>query len=191
MPNLSPRTASRLYLLATVAMLVTIATTVIAPSGADAHSIEKWWQYDKAFWGHSWESHDTLKGVHDDWHKDQKTLSEGEEANFHHDTLAHRHRKIHYHTALEKQSGNASWYDAEGQSGACGTTLTGYYVAHPSWPCGALVSIKRGDAYVMARVRDRGPYSGGRIIDLSKAAFDALGDLGSGVMYVDAFHLAE
>ena len=168
------------------ATLPIAAAIAFLPTAAGADGITQWWQYDKVFWQHSWAAHDDLKRQHDRWHR----RNAGESDSFHHE-LSHKHRAMHYHAVLAKQSGNASWYDADGGTGACGTTLTGYYVAHPSWPCGSLVSIKRGESYILGRVRDRGPYTGGRVIDLSKSAFDALGDPSAGLMYVDVFRLEE
>ncbi len=172
------------------AVLAAAVAVALVPATASAHGVSQWWQYDKAFWQHGWGDHDDLKNRHDRWHRRNRNDTNGEDAGFHHD-LYHRHATMHFHPALEKQSGDASWYDADGGKGACGTTLTGYYVAHRSWPCGSLVSIKRGDSYVLGRVRDRGPYTSGRIVDIAKAAFDALGDPAQGVMYVDVFRLQE
>jgi len=75
------------------------------------------------------------------------------------------------------QSGEASWYDAPG---------TGLTAAHPSLPFGTVVTVTNpanGES-VKVVINDRGPF-GGRIIDLSPEAFDAItGNLGQGVCQV-------
>jgi hypothetical protein len=75
------------------------------------------------------------------------------------------------------QAGEASWYDAPG---------TGYTAAHPSLPFGTVVTVtnlSNGES-VKVVINDRGPF-GGRIIDLSPEAFDAItGYLGQGVCQV-------
>jgi rare lipoprotein A len=44
---------------------------------------------------------------------------------------------------------------------------------------------------VIVRINDRGPYVSGRCLNLTRAAFDAIGDLDSGVMSVRYEVLAE
>ena len=54
--------------------------------------------------------------------------------------------------------------------------------AHRTLPIGALVDVVRSDGrWVRVRINDRGPYSQGRIIDLSKRAAAELGMLRDGV----------
>ncbi|WP_425563909.1 septal ring lytic transglycosylase RlpA family protein [Nonomuraea longicatena] len=58
--------------------------------------------------------------------------------------------------------------------------------AHKSLPLGSRVRVTNpasGDS-VTVRINDRGPYVGGRCLDLSRAAFAAIGDTGRGVMSV-------
>ena len=58
--------------------------------------------------------------------------------------------------------------------------------AHPSLPFGSCVrveAVKTGRS-VEVRVNDRGPYSGGRVIDVSEAAARALGIIELGVTRV-------
>jgi uncharacterized protein YabE (DUF348 family) len=71
-----------------------------------------------------------------------------------------------------KQSGEASWYGAEG--------LT---AAHPWLPFGTVVRVENlaNGAWVNVVIRDRGPYKNGRIIDLSDNAFARIAPLGQGV----------
>ncbi|MFI9589788.1 septal ring lytic transglycosylase RlpA family protein [Nonomuraea sp. NPDC052265] len=58
--------------------------------------------------------------------------------------------------------------------------------AHKSLPLGSRVRVtnSRNGSSVTVRINDRGPYVGGRCLDLSRAAFDAIGSLSSGVMTV-------
>lgn len=55
--------------------------------------------------------------------------------------------------------------------------------AHPYLPMGTRVRVtnQRNGRSVTVRINDRGPYVGGRIIDLSKTAASHLGMLSSGV----------
>ncbi|MGW4422708.1 septal ring lytic transglycosylase RlpA family protein [Streptosporangium sp. NPDC004631] len=58
--------------------------------------------------------------------------------------------------------------------------------AHKSLPLGSKVRVTNpanGES-VTVRINDRGPYVGGRCLDLSRAAFSAIGDTGAGVMRV-------
>lgn len=158
---------------------------------AAAHDITRPWQYDRSLWKHGWDDHESLDDRHLGWHRNNPTFSHSEHEAFHHDALIDEHRSRHHHRVLDHQSGEASWYDYEGSTGACGQRLTGAYAAHPSWPCGTLVSVKAGDRYIFVRVLDRGPYSNGRIIDLSREAFDRLGNTASGTMWVEIFRLED
>ena len=55
--------------------------------------------------------------------------------------------------------------------------------AHPSLPFGTRVLVRnpRNGREVAVRINDRGPFTGGRIIDLSRAAAQAIGLLEAGV----------
>lgn len=58
--------------------------------------------------------------------------------------------------------------------------------AHKSLPLGSKVRVTNpanGES-VTVRINDRGPYVGGRCLDLSRAAFSAIGNTGAGVMRV-------
>jgi rare lipoprotein A len=81
----------------------------------------------------------------------------------------------------------ASYYD-EGQMTASGERFdpSAMTAAHKTLPLGSRVRVTNpanGDS-VTVRINDRGPYVGGRCLDLSAAAFSAIGDTGSGVMRV-------
>ena len=83
--------------------------------------------------------------------------------------------------------GMASWYgsDFHGRRSASGeiynqNTLT---AAHRSLPFGTRVRVTNvhNNRSVVVRINDRGPFIGGRVIDLSTAAARNLGMMGSGV----------
>jgi rare lipoprotein A len=81
----------------------------------------------------------------------------------------------------------ASFYD-EGQMTASGERFnpSALTAAHKSLPLGSRVRVTNpanGDS-VTVRINDRGPYVGGRCLDLSAAAFSAIGNTGAGVMRV-------
>jgi uncharacterized protein YabE (DUF348 family) len=73
------------------------------------------------------------------------------------------------------QSGDATWYRADG--------LT---AAHPWLPFGTVVRVENlaNGKWVNVVIRDRGPYGAGRIIDLSANAFSRIAPLSKGVVYV-------
>lgn len=84
-------------------------------------------------------------------------------------------------------TGMASWYGYDGSSSATASgerfnpeALT---AAHRSLPMGTKVRVTntRNGRSVVVRINDRGPYVGGRVIDLSAAAARLLGMMGSGV----------
>jgi uncharacterized protein YabE (DUF348 family) len=73
------------------------------------------------------------------------------------------------------QEGTASWY-----------AVPGLTTAHRSLPFGTVVRVTNLDngRRVTVVIRDRGPYAGGRIIDLSEAAFRQLSPLERGTLRV-------
>ncbi len=86
------------------------------------------------------------------------------------------------------QCGEASWYDHAGQPTASGgivdpDTLT---AAHRTLPFGSKVHVENLDngRTVVVAIDDRGPFVDGRIIDLSRAAAEALDFKGDGVTQV-------
>ena len=76
--------------------------------------------------------------------------------------------------------GGASHYGMgdgfHGQTTASGETFNTYALtaAHRTLPLGTRLRVTHGDRSVTVRVNDRGPYVGGRDLDLSYAAFKAL-----------------
>ena len=87
----------------------------------------------------------------------------------------------------EYQSGMASWYGGNfnGRKTANGEiyNMNEMTAAHKTLPFGTLVRVtntRNGDT-VDVRINDRGPFVGGRIIDLSRAAASDIGLTASGV----------
>jgi len=83
--------------------------------------------------------------------------------------------------ASDLGSGIASYYGKRfaGKPTASGELFdpAGLTAAHRSLPLGSkdLVSSKRTGKSVIVRINDRGPFHGGRVIDLSKAAASRIG----------------
>ncbi|TDD42646.1 septal ring lytic transglycosylase RlpA family protein [Nonomuraea terrae] len=81
----------------------------------------------------------------------------------------------------------ASYY-GEGQMTASGERFdpSAMTAAHKTLPMGSRVRVTNPDngESVTVRINDRGPFVGGRCLDLSEGAFAALGDLSAGVMHV-------
>jgi rare lipoprotein A len=91
--------------------------------------------------------------------------------------------------AGERQCGNASWYGAEsGNRTANGERFdgSGMTAAHRALPFGTMLRVtdQATGRSVVVRVNDRGPYAGGRILDLSKEAARRLGTIPRGVARV-------
>jgi rare lipoprotein A len=84
----------------------------------------------------------------------------------------------------------ASWYGPGLYGGhlGCGGTLTPHTlgVASRTMPCGTKVTLRHGGRTVRVPVVDRGPYSGGRELDLTAATKDRLGFAGTGTILVAA-----
>ena len=90
-------------------------------------------------------------------------------------------------TAAEAQTGKASYY-RHGKYTANGERFNpkDYTAAHRTLPFGTrvLVTHVRTGKSVIVRINDRGPFTRGRIIDLSLAAAQSLGMTASGVATV-------
>ncbi|MEK7376062.1 MAG: septal ring lytic transglycosylase RlpA family protein [Candidatus Margulisiibacteriota bacterium] len=88
------------------------------------------------------------------------------------------------------QIGRASWYGGifHGRRTSSGEryNMYGLTAAHRTLPFGTTVLVTRLDNYksVAVRITDRGPYLGGRIIDLSRSAAEQLGMLKRGIAQV-------
>ena len=83
----------------------------------------------------------------------------------------------------------ASWYGPgfDGQITASGEAFDayGYTAAHNTLPLGTEITVSYAGRAVDVVVNDRGPYSGGRELDLSQGAAEYLGLAAAGVDYVD------
>jgi hypothetical protein len=86
--------------------------------------------------------------------------------------------------------GLASWYGPgfEGNLTASGDVFDSslYTAASKELPLGTWLFVQRGGRGVVVLVNDRGPYVGERILDLSRAAAEAIGLTGPGVGWVEA-----
>src|SRR5215211_4214049 len=84
------------------------------------------------------------------------------------------------------QSGAASWYGPgfHGKKTANGERFNtnALTAAHKTLPFGTQLRVtnERTGKSVVVRINDRGPYAHGRVIDLSKAAAEAVGISGVG-----------
>jgi rare lipoprotein A len=83
----------------------------------------------------------------------------------------------------------ASWYGPgfDGQLTASGEVFDayGYTAAHNTLPLGTEITVSYAGRSVDVVVNDRGPYSGGRELDLSQGAAEYLGLTAAGADYVD------
>lgn len=92
--------------------------------------------------------------------------------------------------AQNQQRGKASYYSrrANGARTSSGERLNNdsLVCAHRTYPFGTLLKVTNlvNDRWTIVRVIDRGPFSRGRIIDLSYAAAKELGMLSQGVASV-------
>jgi rare lipoprotein A len=114
------------------------------------------------------------------------------------DTLATQHdrdaapRRVPDIAEREVGKGMASWYGKafHGRRTASGERFDMHALtaAHPTLPFGTLVRVRSvdDDRTVDVRINDRGPWIKRRVIDLSRAAAEALGliDLGTGTRRV-------
>ncbi len=89
-----------------------------------------------------------------------------------------------------EETGEASWYGSpyHGRPTASGEVydMDQMTAAHRSLPMGTWVSVENleNGRVVDVRINDRGPFSRGRILDLSRAAARMLGAVGAGVILV-------
>ena len=96
----------------------------------------------------------------------------------------------------ELERGQASWYGARfhGRRTASGERYDQHALtaAHKTLPFGTMVRVRSlvTGKEVDVRVTDRGPFVRGRVIDVSRAAAEALGMMGLGIKQV-SLHIAE
>jgi rare lipoprotein A len=87
-------------------------------------------------------------------------------------------------TPAEAQSGAASWYGPgfQGRRTANGERFNthAFTAAHRRLPFGTRIRVTNtsNGRSVVVRINDRGPYVGGRVIDLSQASARAIGIAG-------------
>jgi rare lipoprotein A len=174
-----------------VRAVMALSLLLVLSLAAGAHEVAYFWKYDpRLFWdSHSYKDHKNLRAWHNRWHANHPNPSEAKHDRFHHRRLGHTHQRLHYHDVLKKQRGQATWYALAGETGACGEPLKGLYAAHRKWKCGALVSARAGNRWVIVRIMDRGPFGEGRVIDLSKRAFRRLAPPSKGVIDVKIYRL--
>ncbi len=93
----------------------------------------------------------------------------------------------------ETWTGKASYYGLKGRTASggqvgalAGVKVCGHTAAHRSLPLGstALVTNLGNQRSVIVTINDRGPFTGGRVIDVSRSAADALGFRKAGVAQV-------
>ncbi|MHB8159938.1 MAG: septal ring lytic transglycosylase RlpA family protein [Thermoleophilia bacterium] len=88
-------------------------------------------------------------------------------------------------------SGIASWYGPgfQGNTTANGEIydMYGYTAAHKSLPFNTWLKVTHEGRSVFVRINDRGPYIGGRIIDLSLASAQAIGISGIGFVSAEVY----
>ena len=91
----------------------------------------------------------------------------------------------------EADTGLTSWYGPgfEGALTASGEVFDpyGYTAAHKTLPLGTQLSVSYAGRTVQVTVNDRGPYSGGRDLDLSQGAAEYLGLTSAGVDWVEYY----
>lgn len=96
---------------------------------------------------------------------------------------------------LADQVGLASWYGGKfhRRRTASGELfdMRALTAAHPTLPFGSLVCVRStvNGRTVVVRINDRGPHTGKRVIDLSRAAAEELGMVGLGLKPVELFTL--
>jgi rare lipoprotein A len=91
----------------------------------------------------------------------------------------------------EAERGIASWYGPgfHGRFTASGELydMNAMTAAHPTLPLGTIVEVHNleNDRSVRVKINDRGPFKKNRILDLSRAAAEALGMIGPGTALVE------
>ncbi len=94
-------------------------------------------------------------------------------------------------SSIRAASGSASWYGPgfHGRKTANGEryNMHALTAAHRSLPFGTKVRVtnRKNGKSVVVRINDRGPYAGGRVIDLSRGAAQAVSMMGAGVVPVN------
>lgn len=95
--------------------------------------------------------------------------------------------------STEMDAGMASWYGERfhGKRTASGEAfnMNEFTAAHKTLPFGTQVQVRNLDngQEVVVRINDRGPFTRGRVIDLSRAAAQAIGLIQTGTARVAVF----
>lgn len=105
-------------------------------------------------------------------------------------SVGHSYTDPIYYYSVEpvdhSQVGYASYYS--GGMNACGGVVNSHAMtaAHRTLPCGTKIQVTnlRNGKSVVVRVKDRGPFIRGRIVDLTPAAFGAIENPNRGVTKV-------
>ncbi len=103
---------------------------------------------------------------------------------------AHDYKRAGYDRAGYDRTGTASWYGKRyhGRTTASGARfdMNAMTAAHRSLPFGTRVRVTNmaNRRSVVLTINDRGPYAGGRIIDVSRRAAGILGMVRKGVVRV-------
>jgi rare lipoprotein A len=86
--------------------------------------------------------------------------------------------------------GKASYYKLGGRT-ASGAHVGSFTAAHRTLPFGSKVRVTnlKNNRTVIVTINDRGPFTGGRVIDVSARAADALGFRSAGVAQVRVEHM--
>ena len=90
----------------------------------------------------------------------------------------------------ELERGGASWYGIQFHQRRTASgerfDMSAFTAAHKTLPFGSHVCVRSlvNGREVMVRINDRGPFTEGRVIDLSRAAADTIGLLGLGLKQV-------
>ncbi|RXQ96519.1 septal ring lytic transglycosylase RlpA family protein [Ancylomarina salipaludis] len=90
-------------------------------------------------------------------------------------------------TIKGKASFYSDWFDGRLTANGEFFSQEEFTAAHMTFPFGTWLEVTNLDNQksVFVRINDRGPYVKGRILDLSKAAAQALGDLKQGIFNVE------
>lgn len=110
--------------------------------------------------------------------------------SFAHDRYITNFNSANFSNISHSDIGKASWYGKRfhGRKTACGERYDMFALtaAHRKLPLGSVLRVTNlaNNRHVIVRVNDRGPYIGGRIIDLSVAAATELRMVTKGVSKV-------
>jgi rare lipoprotein A len=84
------------------------------------------------------------------------------------------------------RSGLASWYSLPGHrmANGCRFHVDHLSAASRTLALGSWAKVRRGHRSVLVEITDRGPYTGGRVLDLSRAAAAQLDMIAAGIVMV-------